>query len=458
MDFTSTESHARRAPARARPPRAAAAGDGARTLRSSAWTIGGNVAGQALRFANNLGLTYLIEPRLLGLMGTVHVFLSGLQLMSDFGVGPSLIQNPRGEERAFQDTAWTLHVVRGAMLWLVTLPLGPLLAWLYRGQEGAESLMWLVPMVGLVALIGGCHSTAIYMRNRRLDMRPLVLLDLGAQLAGCAVGLLWGWLSPSLWALVAGVLTHQIVYTTASWRLGPHNRPRWERETLTAVVRFGRWIWFSTMLTWGAQQIDRLLLPALLRFDGLAVYQVAAMIAVIAPETVHLLGSRVLFPAMAELVRGRDSALSLRIMRMRRPIVLAAVAGLLVLAVAGDVFVHLVYPGAFRDAGWMLRLLAVAAIPQAVIASSWYGFFALGRSAVPMLLQLSRLLLKVLAMYCGWSCAGMHGVVVGIVAAEMLHYPIVAVALHRHGILQLRLDLPVLAGAAVVAALGFWLR
>src|SRR5262245_43897420 len=140
MEFASTKGPGTKEQGRSAPAqqdRAAVRAHVAGTLRSSAWTIGGNAAGQALRFVNNLGLTYLIEPRLLGLMGTVHVVLSGLQLMSDFGIGPALIQNPRGEQRDFQDTAWTLHVLRGAMLWLVTLPLGPLLAWLYAGQPGA---------------------------------------------------------------------------------------------------------------------------------------------------------------------------------------------------------------------------------------------------------------------------------------------------------------------------------
>jgi O-antigen/teichoic acid export membrane protein len=182
------------------------------------------------------------------------------------------------------------------------------------------------------------------------------------------------------------------------------------------------------------------------------------MLALAVPETVHVLGSRVLFPALADLVRHGEHTGLRRFWRMRLPIVGPGVAALMVLAVFGDVLVAALYPDAFADAGWMLRLLAVAAIPQAVTASSWYAFFALGRSAVPMCLQAARLLLKAAGMVAGYQLGDLRGLVLGLLVAEAVHYPIVALALRRHGLLQLRLDLPVLAIAGAVAAVGFWLR
>ena len=429
----------------------------ARALRGSAWTIGGHAVGQVIRFANNLALTYLIDPQLIGLMGIVSVFLAGLQLMSDFGVGPALIQSQHGEERRFQDTAWTLHVVRGTVLWLVTFPLGPLLACIYAGQPGAERLAWLVPAVGTTALVAGFHSTAVYSQNRRLNLRPVVILDVGSQLAGCVVGLACAWLAPGLWALVAGVLVYQFVYTLGSLALGTRNRLRWDREAVRTVARFGRWIWLSTMLTWAALQIDRLVLPKLLRFDGLAIYQVALMIAAAVPETVHLVGSRILFPLLSDLVRHRQPSLFARLWQARLLILLPAAGALVLMGLLGEPLVHLLYPGRFHDAGWMLRLLAAAAIPQTLTASSWYAFFALGRSFVPMCLQAARLVLKCGAMVCGYHLGGTRGVIIGLVAAEAAHYPLVAVALRRQGLFQPGLDAPVLLGSAAVFALGFWI-
>ena len=431
-------------------------GLGARTLRGSAWTIGGHAAGQIIRFANNLALAHLIAPDLLGLIGLVHVFLAGLYQMSDFGVGPAIIQNARGDERSFRDTAWTLHVVRGAAIWLLTFPLGPFLAWVYASEPGAEHLVWLVPTIGTTALIAGLHSTAVYTLNRHLRMRPIVVLDVGAQLVGCAIGLTWAYLDPSLWALVAGVLGYQGVYTVGSHLLGTRNRLQWDREAARAVARFGRWIWLSTTLTWVAAQIDRLVMPAILHFDGSAVYQVALMIAGAVPEATHLVGSRVLFPALSDLARHRDKSFAANLARARLLIVVPAVSVLLLLSLFGDTLIRALYPDGFKDAGWMLRLLAVAAIPQVLTASSWYALFAMGHSFVPMCLQAAKLPMKGAGMAVGHCLGGPQGMLIGLIAAEAVHYPVVAAALRRHGLFQPQLDLPVLLGSTVVVGAGFW--
>lgn len=429
---------------------------GSRTLRGSAWILGGHAAGQLIRFANNIALTHLIAPELIGLIGIVHVFLAGLYMMSDFGVGPAIIQNSRGDEQSFRDTAWTLHVTRGAVIWLLTFPLGPFLAWIYSADPGAEHLVWLVPTVGTTALIGGLHSTAIYTLNRFLRMRPIVILEVGSQLIGCAVGLCWAYLDPSLWALVAGVICYQVTHTLGSHLLGTRNRLCWDRSAAAAVTRFGRWIWLSTLFTWMATQIDRLVMPTILYFEGLAIYQVALLIAGAVPEAAHMLGLRILFPALSDLVRRQDPTFGAKLRRARLLMVLPAVGALLVLSFGGEALIDALYPNHFHDAGWMLRLFAIAAIPQVLIASSWYALFAMGTSFVPMCLQAAKLVLKAAGMTLGYHFGGAHGVIVGLLIAEAAHYPVIVAVWRRYGLFQPELDLPVLLGGAIAVGATFW--
>ena len=429
---------------------------GSRTLRGSAWTLGGHAAGQLIRFANNIALTHLIAPELIGLIAIVHVFLTGLHQLSDFGVGPAIIQNSRGDEQSFRDTAWTLHATRGALIWLLTFPLGPLLAWIYSADPGASHLVWLVPTVGATALIGGLHSTAIYTLNRHLRMRPIVLLEVGSLLICCAVSLCWAYLDPSLWALVAGVFCYQVIYTAGSHLLGTRNRLCWDRGAAAAVARFGRWIWLSTLFTWMATQVDRLAMPAILDFGGFAVYQTAMMIAGAVPEGAHLLGSRILFPALAELVRRQDPTFGERLRRARILMVLPAAGVLLALSFVGEPLIRLLYPDRFHDAGWMLRLLAVAAIPQVLTASNWYALFAMGTSFVPMCLQAAKVLLKAAGMTLGYHLGGAQGVIVGLVIAEAVHYPIVVAVWRRYGLFHPQLDVPVLLCSAIAVGATLW--
>ena len=74
-------------------------------IKGAAWTIASYGSSQIVRFASNLILTRLLLPELFGLVGLAYVFIVGINLFSDIGLGPSIIQNKRGEDPQFLNTA-----------------------------------------------------------------------------------------------------------------------------------------------------------------------------------------------------------------------------------------------------------------------------------------------------------------------------------------------------------------
>ena len=96
-----------------------------RAMRGSVLTAGAYAVSQALRLASNLILAHLLSPQAFGLMALVSVVLVGLAMFSDMGTGPAIARSPRGDDPAFLDTAYSLHAMRGAGLWLATC----VLAW-----------------------------------------------------------------------------------------------------------------------------------------------------------------------------------------------------------------------------------------------------------------------------------------------------------------------------------------
>ncbi|MEY8838750.1 oligosaccharide flippase family protein, partial [Cribrihabitans sp. XS_ASV171] len=94
-----------------------------RVLRSASWVIVGYGLSQALRLASNLILTRILFPEAFGMMTLVGLVVVGMQLFSDIGIGTSIVQNRRGDEPDFLDTAWTLQVLRGFLLFGLTLAL-----------------------------------------------------------------------------------------------------------------------------------------------------------------------------------------------------------------------------------------------------------------------------------------------------------------------------------------------
>src|SRR6266542_5639870 len=76
--------------------------------RGSLWAVVGHGGSQLLRLAGNLVLWRLLYAEAFGLMAIVNVFMQGLTMFSDVGIGPSIVQSQRGDDPTYLDTAWTI--------------------------------------------------------------------------------------------------------------------------------------------------------------------------------------------------------------------------------------------------------------------------------------------------------------------------------------------------------------
>ena len=83
-------------------------------LNGSLWTFFGYGSSQIIRLGSNLVLARLLFPEAFGIMSLVTVVMQGLTMISDLGVGPSIIHSKRGDDPNFLNTAWTIQVIRGA--------------------------------------------------------------------------------------------------------------------------------------------------------------------------------------------------------------------------------------------------------------------------------------------------------------------------------------------------------
>ena len=143
-----------------------------RAARGAVWAIAGFGGGQALRFVGNLILTRYVAPEAFGIMVIVNTFLTGLALFSDIGIGASVIQNKRGDESAFLNTAWTLAVIRGIAIALVASLCAWPAAWFYD----QPALLALLPVAALNVVAYGAASMRLVVANRRLQLGRLTIV------------------------------------------------------------------------------------------------------------------------------------------------------------------------------------------------------------------------------------------------------------------------------------------
>src|ERR1700678_3361168 len=107
-----------------------------------------------LRLLSSVVLTRLFAPAYFGLMALMTTVIVGMNLFSHVGLQDSVIQNPRGDEPAFLNTAWTLQVIRGAGITLLTIPLAWPIARFYHEPQ----IILLLPALGFGCFLAGVSS------------------------------------------------------------------------------------------------------------------------------------------------------------------------------------------------------------------------------------------------------------------------------------------------------------
>ena len=99
-------------------------------LKGVGWTVGAFGVGQLLRLVTVVAIARLLAPELFGIMAIVNSLRTGVDLLSDVGITQNIIQNKNGDDPDFYNTAWTLQLIRGPVLWLLcsaaAVPLSPL--------------------------------------------------------------------------------------------------------------------------------------------------------------------------------------------------------------------------------------------------------------------------------------------------------------------------------------------
>jgi O-antigen/teichoic acid export membrane protein len=432
-----------------------------RVFNASAWSLGGYGVALAIRFGTNLIMTRLLLPEAFGIMAIATVVMMGLAMFSDLGLNQNIVQSRRGSDPAFLNTAWSVQIVRGLVLW--GFALGVSLAIFLAAGHGLVPqdsvyadpvLPAVVAVLSFGTVIGGFASTKLAEASRNLALGRVTQREIVSQFAGLAGMLVWASVAPSVWVLVGGALLASLVRVILSHALlpGTANRWHWDRGAFHEIFHFGKWIFASSILGFLVSSGDRLMLGWLVDGSVLGVYAIAFLMFSAVEQVVTRINSGVAFPALSEVARsGRD----LKTAYYRFHAIVASVAYFVAgaLMTSGEALVSALYDPRYADAGWMLQILAVAlmVLPFRLAAQC---FLALGMPEPFSRIILVRLVALLVAMPVGYQLFGVPGALWGIVASQLLSLPVLVWYAAGLKLLEFKKEVRVLPMILVGAGVG----
>jgi len=415
----------------------------------------------ALRMVSSVVLTRLFSPEYFGLMTLLTTVLVGLNLFSHIGLGDSVIQSPRGDEPLFLNTAWTLQVIRGTGLWILTI----LLAWPVARFYREPRMIMLFPVLGFSCVIAGFTSTSLLNLARHLGVGKASMLELVGQAVQFVVTLIWALFSPTLWALVGGMLASELSRTAISFFIMPELRPSFvlDKACVQSLFHFGKWILVGTALTFLATQSDRLILGKLISIEALGVYGIAFALSDVPRQIIGMFCTRVGYPFIARFAQQPRHEYRTVFLKYRLPVLAVGGLGLVLVVCTGDQFVLHVYDHRYRGAAWMVGVLAVGLWHTILYSTLSPAILALSKAHYNAAANLVYCISLFTLIPLGFHFYGMLGAVVAVAAGDLPVYFVVLYAAYRERVDTLLQDalmtvafVLALAGAlALRVALGF---
>lgn len=428
-------------------------------LRASSWVLIGHMAGMALKMISSLITTRLLMPEVFGVVAIAMAVIVIIALLSDIGLRESLIQSRRGDEREFQDTAWTVQVIRGGITWIGTslFVVGLYLANKYglipTGSTYATPVLPAVLLAcSFVAVIQSFRSTKMFTANRHFSLARLTQIELISQLIGMAVTVGGAWMTRSVWAVVAGMVisTLATVLLSQYWLPGPRNRFHWDKGALRELMEFGRWVFISSAVSVLAMNGDRILLGGFVDAETLGLYSIAVLIAGAIEGALSKLMSVVSFPALSEIVRTAPQRLPSVLTRLRAysDSVLLFVAGLLF--ATGQLLIDLLYDHRYAAAGQMLQILSFTMVASRYSMLN-QAYLAMGHSKYLAWINVVSLAALFIAVPLAYRWFGFPGAIAVIAMKNLATVPLIFRFNAKHKLNNFKLE----AGVLLVWPLGY---
>ena len=427
-----------------------------KAMRGGMWTAGGVTLTQMLAFASNIILAMVLVPEHFGIMALINMIIVGLQMFSDVGITPCLVQNKR-EDADFYNTAWTFQVIRGFVLWLAAC----LLAWpLSKIKPDWAPLATYLPVAAFTTVLAGFRSTGYITTQRRMEVSKIATVEFTTALIRTVVMIIVAFaITRSPWALVVGLLVGSLYTTAVSHFMQPdvRNRLAFDRTAAAEMFNYGKWLFFSTIITYFAMVTDTFLIGGMISTAVLGVFWVARRFAELGPMIFQKVGEWVGFPALSEVYRNNPEEFGNRLFRLRRAVLLPIYALLLGMLLLAPVLMYFCYRNAssalFVEAGWMIQVLAVNALAGMLASSYASVYLAIGRTFYNMLSVATQFVAVLTGTLVGYALGGETGLFLGLGVSQFAKYAVDAALVKRCGYLQLKFDACMLLFGGI-AALG----
>ena len=329
---------------------------GRRTATGAFVLIASRLATRAIDLLALVVLGRLLSPADFGLVAIAMSVMMVVEAVMELPVFFALVAFQE-RTRAHYDTAFTLLLMKGILLSVILL----IVAWPLSQVYNDYRLIWLIYALGFAPLSRGLGSPRMIDYSMNFDFRPNFVMEVTGKLVGFALSVSLAWSTRSYWALAAGTITVPITTSILSYFYAPY-LPKITLREWRAFSGFLGWTTITQAITAANWQMDQLLLGKFVNRFELGRFSMASNLASI-PWQIFIV--QVISPLLVAFSQVREDSARLKAAYQKSvtTIVTVGLPVMVGMSMTAEPVVRLILGDQWLESAWLLRWLALVAIP-----------------------------------------------------------------------------------------------
>jgi len=385
---------------------------GRKVARGALWTVMVRFALRFIGLISTMILARLLTPADFGIVALAGTVVTAMEMLTAFGFEVVLIREKNPPPDRY-NTVWTLSVLRGIVLALIALVIGP-----FASDFFAEPrLDDVFAIIALSPLLHGLHNVGLVDFRKNLQFHRefhfLVTSKVLEFIATVSLAFIWR----DYWALIVGIVLSQAIKLLLSYTMHPF-RPRGSLRGAASIMSFSIWLLLNAILGFTLNRSDKFFVARMVGTVEVGFYSMAYELSNLATTELISPVRRVILPGYSKVAANREKLTNLYLdglsvmLLLGLPVAIgiAAVAQPLVAVVLGDQW------GAVVP---LIEILTLCGAIRVAGANAGPIFVALGKPHVTTLRQLICVVigLPLLALLTGRHGATGTAVAITIIAA-----------------------------------------
>ena len=268
-----------------------------KVLKGFLWLGTGTFLGQLISWLATIIIIRLLSPSDYGLLAMAGTFIALLTMISELGMGASIIQAPKISEDEIQKI-FGIVIVTNVLAWAICHLAAPAIALFYNERQ----LVSIIRVMNINFILMAFYIIPQSLFIREMNFKMKAKIDVSAQVGSVLLTLILALNGIGVWSLVTGIISLHLIkiigfnITRSSWL-----NPIFKLKGAENLIKFGLNVTGSALIYCIFRQSDIVIIGRFLGDKLLGIYSVALHLSSIPAEKVLPVISQISFTSYSRI-------------------------------------------------------------------------------------------------------------------------------------------------------------